>query len=266
MTSSTLDPLRLEFSRLPLVEAALRASFSQALPVTYKSIISAHDRLRKQFAELAEPTEFDVPPGIEIEPSVLFGPDKLPGVIFSGNDRGLTVGLNRHLFLSRWRQRPGGENQPPYPRFDALRDALWGVVDAYLDVCGISAVPTVVNMSYVNFIRVTDHGTVLERYFTERAQCALTKGSREVRKVEVAWQEDESSIDLRFSLQQMSAQVGGEKLDGYRLTTAAGLRVPESATGRPELESVHNRLQHFFTALISDRAKSEWGLEEKPNG
>lgn len=258
MTEPSMQPIRLDFGNLPLIEAAVRASFATPVPLTFEAISQAHSQLRTDFPQIAQPSQIDVPPGIKSE--IDLRPGVIQGVVYTGNSSGLVINVQSQLVVVRWLKQVTAE-APDYPRFKALRDTLWHARRVHFEGGQTQSVPIVVNMSYVNFIQVTDAGSVLEDYLSPRVQVAATKNAQQVHKVEVSWQERDS-VDLRFSLEQIAADVGGETLDGYRLTTAAGLRLAESNDPRAALEDIHDRLQYFFRDLISDRARDEWQLKE----
>jgi uncharacterized protein (TIGR04255 family) len=249
----------LNFGNLPLVEAAVRVTFQPPIHLSYKSIVAIHDRVKEEFPGLAEPTQIEVAPGIGPSPDQ-FGPNQLPGVVFEGARSGLRVSLHPQVIVARWVKRFLGST-PEYPRYDALRRALWLTIEAVRETSrdAFSAI-LVTNMSYVNFVQVDNQATVLLDYFSSLAQVAATEEATQIRKVEAAWAEQD--IDLRFSLEQVTARITGEPTEGYRLTTAGGRRLSEGMDAKSALDSVHERLQVFFHNLLSERARQEWELSE----
>lgn len=256
---ASTQALGLSFDHLPLVEVAVRASFQTPVSITYKTIDFVHDRLKPQFARKAEPTQLEIAPGIGPSPAE-FGPNQLPGVVYADDQRGVRVSVHPQVIVARW-VKPFAADAPRYPRFDALRDALWTTAEALRTAIPdeFSAV-LVANMSYVNFIEGPDPATVLTEYFSPEAQIGIARDARQIRKFESSWLTHDA-VDLRFALEQVTATFGVDRKDGYRLTTAAGTRLSEAVDAKSGLERVHQRLQEFFVELISLRAKTEWGMD-----
>lgn len=251
--------IRLDFTRLPLMEAAIRASLRVQTPLDYDLILRIRNELKHEFTQMRPPEQIEVAPGRRSQ--IQFGPGVIPGVVYEGNRHGLSISLHPDLVVARWLRR-FDEGAPPYPRFGVLRDTLWRVVKAHR-----AASPEqdrsidVVNLSYVNFIEGRDTARVLADYFSVRAQLGITSDARKVQKIEAAWSESDD-LDIRFTLEHVTATIADEKKDGYRLTTTAARRLGESAAPEDSLETLHRRLQYFFRDVISDRAKAEWGLTE----
>jgi uncharacterized protein (TIGR04255 family) len=250
--------VRLHFDNLPLVEAAIRASFAQPVQLKFSAIADIRNRLMPAFPQITEPEVYETPPGVSEE--VAIRPGSITGVVFAGNPKGLRCTFQGRLAVVRWlRQYVAGA--PDYPRFEVLRPALWEVVEAVKAAYGLDSLPiAVVNMSYVNFIPVTDFSSVLGDYFSPLVHVRATENAEEIRKLEVSWRENE--VDLRFHLEKVSATIGENTVDGCRLTTIAGMRVPiPDGDEAKTLEEVHDRLQVFFRDVISDHAKREWRLK-----
>jgi len=256
--------LRLKFDNLPLVEAAVRASFNVPKALSYALVNSVHAELKSQFPALAESTQIEVAPGSG-QFQAEFGPGCLPGAVYTGHAMGVSVHLQPQVIVARWSKRPGLD-EPHYPDYEKLRDSLWIAVEAFKRGCG-NDFPSiaVVNMSYVNFIPTSDPARVLATYFSPESHLSLMRNVRQVRKLEAAWGEDED-LDVRFSLEQAAANFSDRVALGYRLTTIAGLRLGGSLDPGSGLERVHDALQEFFNKLISPEAKKEWKLRENPNG
>jgi hypothetical protein len=106
---------------------------------------------------------------------------------------------------------------------------------------------------------------VVDRYFSDSVRITATSGAERVHKLEASWREPDGT-DLRFCLEQVTASVGDEKVEGYRLTTVAGRLLAVTDTAEAALDSVHARLQSFFLDLLSTSAKDEWQLLEVPRG
>lgn len=263
MSDASNVGLRLGFDNLPLMEAVVRASFSSPISLTYKQVIGVAERLRSEFPQVSEPAQIEIGPGVGTG-QIEFGPSHLPGVVYEGNRDGLRVSVHAHVVVTRWMQ-PFVVDQPKYPHYQVLRDAHWRAVEALRSASQDELPPiVVVNMSYVNFLKIGDSASELRQYFSDLAQLGAAADAEQVRKIEGAWKE-KSGIDLRFTIEQVTRTIAGESSVGYRLTTAGGRRLSESVDSRSALDDVHDRLQHFFRDLISNRAKKEWGLRESGN-
>lgn len=256
--------LRLKFDNLPLVEAAVRASFNVPKALSYALINSVHAELKSQFPALAESTQIEVAPGSG-QFQAEFGPGCIPGAVYTGHPLGVSVHVQPQVVVARWSKRPGLDD-PHYPDYERLRDSLWIAVEAFERGCGTDYPGiAVVNMSYVNFIPALDPAAILKTYFSEDAHLRAMDKARQVRKLEAAWSEGDD-LDVRFALEQAAAKLPDGITQGYRLTTVAGLRLGGSVDPRIGLERVHDALQEFFNKLISPEAKKEWKLRENQNG
>lgn len=255
--------IRLDFGNLPLVEAAVRASFAEPVELKFSAISEIHKRLAKSFTHVTEPQHYEAAPGVTEH--VAIRPGHITGVGFAGNPTGLRSTLQSRVAVVRW-VKEFIRDAPNYPRFPTLQAALWEVINVVRTTYQLSSLPiAVVNMSYVNFIDVTDFSTVVKQYFSPLVHVQATDGAEEIRKLEVSWRE--KGIDLRFHLEKLSATLGEDTVDGCRLTTVAGMPIPApDGDPRTTLENVHSRLQVFFRDVISEGAKKEWQLKEVPNG
>lgn len=259
MIGSSMEPaVTLNFGNLPLVEAAVRVALQAPLRLSYNRVNAIHADLKDQFPQLTEPTQFEVAPGVKAVHEMR--PDQLSGVVYLNDETGLRVTVQPRVIVARWVKRFAA-NAPEYPRFVALKDALWQTVQAARSASGddFPAIH-VTNMSYVNFVQVEDPATILADYFSALAQIKATENATQIRKVEGSWAEGDT--DLRFTLQQASAKIDDQEIEGYQLTTAAGRRLAEDTDAKSALDKVHARLQVFFRDLISKRAKIEWQLDE----
>lgn len=264
MNTKSAQVVRLEFGNLPLVEAAVRVSFERPVKLTFAVVNRVAEQLRDRFPDLQEPACFEGSPGVK-ELSLPLGPGQLFGAVYAGNRDGLLITLQGQVIVARW-LRQSRNDAPDYPRYPALREAVWQAVDAFADTCGSQLSRIIVaNMSYVNFLAIGHDEPVIERYFSELAQLKLTQDARQIHKFEVSWGESEAA-DLRYNLEQVTAQVDDQSVEGYRLTTAAGVKLAEGEDAKDALGQVHDRLQLFFQSLISDYAKGEWQLKEPTRG
>ena len=248
----------LNFGNLPLVEAVVRVSLRNPVALSYTYVNKIADQLGKSFPVLTEANQVEVAPGITGQ--VQFGPGILPGAVYKSADHALLVSVQPQVIVARWLKRLGAPDRP-YPRFRALCKALWDVTESFrLAVGDDFPESAVVNMSYVNFLPSADHREILKKYFSERAQLGAMRDAHEVLKLEASWS-PRKQLDIRFALERATSLLTDEAEEGYRLTTAAGIRLSESLDEKSALESVHESLQEFFLELISEQAKKEWQLE-----
>jgi uncharacterized protein (TIGR04255 family) len=249
----------LNFTNLPLLESAVRASFQAPTTLSYELVMQVHQALRDTFPLLREPRQLEAAPGYGPSPTE-FGPALLPGALYEGDRAGVVVSLHPQVIVARWVKLSVQES--PYPRYQVLRKALWRAVAAFREAAGESFPGVaVVNMSYTNLVVPRDAGTPILRYLSETAQPEImTRGAR-ARKLEASWAENDG-IDLRYAVEAVTMSVAQQRKDGYRLTTAAGHRLSERLDAETALDNLHARLQCFFRDLISPMAKTEWGLED----
>ena len=256
--------LRLDFDNLPLVEAAVRASFNSPKALSYSLVNLVHADLKASFPVLTESEQLEIAPGaggtqVEIRANYL------PGAVYTGHESGLSLSVQPQVIVARWVKHPVLLERK-YPRYQALRDSLWTAAEAFRKACGDDFPGiSVVNMSYVNFIPTPDPPSVLKTYFNEEARLQVMDEAHQVRKLEAAWSKGDD-VDVRFAVEQVEARLPGGVTQGYRFTTAAGLRLAESVDAKSGLEKIHDELQVFFLRLISKQAKAEWKLREVRNG
>ncbi len=251
--------MRLEFRNLPLVEAAVRCTFKDAVPLNFTVIGRVHDAVKDEFPVVGEPTNYEQAPGLK-EEQIQIGPGKIQAVVLQGHANGLRITLQQHVCVCRWIMSPFGVT-PRYPRFESLRDELWNAVAVLGRAADIEQIAiAVVNMSYVNFIERLGSGTAPGDYLSEPARLRLMKDATAVRQIENSWL-GEDEIDVRFRLANATKKVGDEEKEGYELTTAAGARLANGDDPKQQLDRIHARLQAFFVELISTEAKKEWGLQ-----
>jgi len=254
--------VRLDFGNLPLVETAIRASFKSGIDLGFSRITAIHRELQGSFPLAEELKNYEAAPGIAEQ--IELGPGQIHGVVFAGNKNGLRITLQRHVVVVRWVKQPIGDS-PIYPRYPLLRKTLWDVVARVKSVFAPDFLPAVVNMSYVNFIPVENFASVLSDYFSQLVHVQALDGADQIMKVEFAWREQITGIEVRFRLEKVSVPINDKTEDGCRLTTIAGKHIFDAhRTADEELDEVHARLQAFFRDALSERAKSEWDLKEVP--
>lgn len=258
MTTSESPRITLNFGNLPLVEAAVRATLAAPAVLSFPVISKTHEPLREEFPEVNDPPEIERAPGIQPGP-IEISPSIRLGVVYAGNRDGLQIGIHAQHVVVRW-LRQATKDGPQYPRFPILRDTLWRAADAYRLAIDAQDNPIVVNISYVNFIAMSPESSVLETYLSQAYQLEAMKDVRNVHKMEVSWRR-EDSVDLRFAIEQASADIDGERVGGYKFTTVCGKIIDKEDNARTELDSIHAMSQRFFHDLISERAKREWQLE-----
>ena len=256
--------LRLDFDNLPLVEVALRATYSSPKHLEYLTLISIRDRLGDEFRVMTTPAGIEGAPGAA-SPSIEIGKPSLLGADFGGGREGIWLSIQKQVVVARWvRQLTDGA--PQYPRFGAVLNAFKAGLSALAEAFQLDPFPlSAVNISYANFIRTENAGGVLQKYFSPLVQVAATNGAKEIQKVEFAWRE-ENDVDLRFRLESVSAAEGDKTVPGYRLITIAGRKLSSDTDDACEtLTRLHDRLQYFFRDLISEDARIEWRLQESSN-
>ena len=101
MSSPGSAKLRLNFRNLPLVDAAVRASFDSPVGLTFRCVNDLAERLRPDFPQLSELDHFQVPPGVR-DPSMTLGPGRIPGADYSGNKDGLSITVQSQVIVARW--------------------------------------------------------------------------------------------------------------------------------------------------------------------
>ncbi len=247
----------LSFKNLPLAEAAVRATFESPIDLTISGINKLHATIQGNFPRIAEPGMIEAAPGTS-GPLTLH-PGQILGAIFHDDARGLAISLQRQVLVARW-TRSADPAGPDYPRYPVLRAVLWRVAGELRSVFEPLPRFTVTNMSYVNFLDIEHQERVLERYFSASMQVEAVRHAKQLRKLEVSWQE-EDDIDLRMCLEQARSRVMDQEVEGYRLTTAGGFRLPPKESPEQSLDRVHGRLQEFFAGLISNDAKTQWQME-----
>lgn len=253
--------LRLDFGNLPLVEAALRASFSQPLILTYNMVNAIHSSIKNEFPALSEPKHFEHRPGLP--DSIELGPGQLPGALFCGN-QGISISLQNQVVVVRW-TRYLSATESSYPRYATLRKVLENSLAALRRHHGAVAASdgypeiSVINMSYVNFIRVPHSEPILKRYFSPEARLQCATDAPMLHQIEASWR-TEAEHDLRFRLHRISVKVDDAEVEGFELTTVSGRKVAVPKKALDDLDDVHDQLQHFFLKLISEEARDEWQL------
>ena len=245
---------RLDFERLPLAEAAVRAVFHEILNFSVPLITKIAPRFQNDFPQITEIEELELSGGVK-------GPFRVPlrpGIEFGGHRQGLAIVLQQNYVGVKWRR---SLMETEYPRFEIMRDTLWKVVDALKTEMGDALSPVVVvNISYVNIIEQTNLSAVPRDYFAEKAQLAIMRGAPIVHEVVGSWREQDG-VDLRFDLRLVPRKANQKEQEALRLATGAGIRLHERLTAKEALQLVHDRLQAMFADVISERAKAEWGLE-----
>lgn len=262
MTGNTLQSLHLDFKNLPLIEATVRVGLRAPVALNFQVIDRMRKTVRHSFPIISDPNRFEllgVPQG-----SIEFRPGSITGVAYTGHTAGLILTAQSQLVSVCW-LRQVGMDVPDYPRYPVLRDALWHGVDAFQQaVAAEQCEIAVANLSYKNFLDVSDSAGVLRKYFSDQAQVKATRDAQEIQQVEFAWR-GLDSVDLRFRLQKITAQRGDDTTEGYELTTAAGILLGNDADPKVGLDRLHDRLLAFFKSVISERAAKEWQLQRNHN-
>ncbi len=245
----------LEFRNLPLVEAVVRVYFANRIRVDFGLVSELHTKIHSEFPNVIPLSVWELTPALQQETQLPIPRGDLPGAEYTGGQHGLSVHLQPQLIAVRWR-RGITEHSPEYPRFQKLRRFLESCLRTLRDSSSVQQIQlALTNMTYVNFIRVEDPRPYLKEEYSTRA----TLTAKTLQEQVVAWQA-QNDIDLRFEVRGAERSLGPQKEAGYLVTTAAGRRLEPSDDPLAFLDAVHGELQVLFADLVSERAKSEWGL------
>ncbi len=244
----------LEFTKLPLVEAAIRLTAARPLPLDLASAVQLHLAMKERFPRIEDPLEAEHAPGRAAMIELQAG--RLLGARYRDPAHGLSVGVQPSLVSVRWLQSPGGT--VTYPRFEALSDALWFALEKLRTVFRDVRFD-VANMSYTNFVH-TNAATVsefLDRYFIANVRPAIMEPTNQFHGLNISWRSAED-IDLRLVIERGEAQLT-VRSEGYKITTVAGIRFDEADRPVESVKTIHDRLQVLFESILSESAKREWG-------
>lgn len=239
----------LRFQSLPLMEVVVRLYFRASTTLTFADIY----RLREQldgFVEILPLRELEASPVVrDVSPI----PDAagLLGAEFVGHPAGWSVKLQTQLLAIRWRRTTRGLKYPGYAQTKSLVKHAFELTQSHF---GANASVAVANMAYSNFVIAEDIREYLADSF-----CAI-RGIQTPRVFEITagWSESDGT-DLRYQVQHAIQKA--EPAEGYLLTTTCGRRA-DSLELEELLDQNHGKLQGLFDALITSRAKKEWGLDE----
>jgi uncharacterized protein (TIGR04255 family) len=251
-----MEPEKLEFENLPLVEVALRFSLLKPLPVTLEFISDLFEELRSDFSRLGDLTTIEHPPGKP--PGItLESRGRVHGARFSRSTDGITLSVQADLLIVRWNQDLNSATGR-YPGFQrALLPAYETLVKSLEKLLGQGFVQVpVLNMSYVNFVLreapiTWGHVSTLLRLDIPPA---LVTASR-IRSFDAAVQFDD--VDYVLSIREVDAE-DQVRPTGFILTNVAGCRVLNPNDILPRLRNVHNVLVRKFADLLTDQAAAEW--------
>ncbi|KAA0225920.1 TIGR04255 family protein [Fimbriimonadia bacterium ATM] len=243
--------MRLDFSNLPLIEAAIRFTFAESLALGFETMFKLAERVRPDYAASDLPAR-ELPPGQNVVNLMPVG----SGMLFQKD--AIRVTLQSDMLASRWiRSRiPGGQDYVRYPTLKVTAEEFFKHLAA---VCGARPSVSVVNMVYVNFIRPEEGDISIHDYFEANVFPRRISAAARVYNVQESWQEPDS-VDLTLDLQEATIKQGEQELQGYRFATAGGFR-PRPGEEMAAIDLVHDRLQVFFNELLTARAKSWWALQ-----
>lgn len=244
----------LEFTKLPLVEVAIRLTAARPLPLDLASAVQLHLEMKERFPRIEDPLEAEQAPGRAAMIELQAG--RLLGARYRDHAQGFSVGVQPSLVLIRWLQSPG---RATYPRFPAFSDALWFALEKLRAVFRDVRFD-VANMSYTNFVQ-TNAATVsefLDRYFVPSVRPAIMEPSNQFHGLNISWRSAED-IDLRLVIERGQAQLTPVTSEGYKITTVAGIRFEEVDVPSDPVARLHDRLQILFESILSEAAKKEWG-------
>ncbi len=243
--------MKLDFSNLPLIEAAIRFSFTNPLALGFEQMFKLAELARPGYAA-SDLTTRELPPGQNVINLLPVG----PGMLFQKD--GTRVLLQSDMLATRWIRSglPGGQDYVRYPTLKAAAEEFFAHLTA---VCGARPSVSVVNMVYVNFIRPDDGDMTIHDYFEKNVFPRRISAASRVYSVQESWREPDS-VDLTLDLQEATIKQGEQEFQGYRFATAGGFR-PEPGEEMAALDRVHERLQEFFNELLTNRAKTWWALQ-----
>lgn len=245
--------MRLRFSNLPLLEAAVRLSLDPPIDIGVRTSNGIYPHVAERYPALEDASNFEPPPGIEAS---VFVNDLTSFVGFRSTNvnTGLSLTFQRRLLSSRWSINP---LEPRYSGFESLLDGLELGLGGLLKAGVPAPVPIVANMVYVDFI--AGDSSAIDRFLKLGAPMDAFAQSKTKQRLVVAWQED-SAIDLNVDLQAANLNLGEEPVPGYQISTSAGIRDFDPEKPTEALWRLHDRLQLLFLELMTDDAKTEWGL------
>jgi uncharacterized protein (TIGR04255 family) len=254
--------MSLEFSNLPLVEVSVRLYFAKTLLLSLEYGTIAREGLSERFPAFLDLDYLE--PGLggrPLEVGVLPGRDGFShmGFRYAGSPAGLDLCLQPNLISIKWTRKFAPDSKA-YPRFSVLADDLWWAYDILSKRLPLPEIAAL-NMRYANFIptEAASGGTVLRDYFSEAVSVAALGTATILHGFDISWREADM-IDRRFSLSKGLSGDGKTEIEGFLLATVAGMEVVSDVPPKSRLIEIHSFLQRFFSALISERAKKEWGL------
>ncbi|HWL92322.1 MAG TPA: hypothetical protein VNT79_02210 [Phycisphaerae bacterium] len=259
--------MAMRFERLPHVETVVRLTISVPFDITLNNIIRLKDRFlqEKQFTGLADLDGLEVPPGAGTWSLAGISPVAIQGAKFVGNAIGLELTMQMQLLALRWTARSGAA----YPGFVALCESLRTLVGVILEEIGTAEQKThaqivaVVNLGYISLATPGGKIEKLTDVLSECAQAPLLRGGRvdKIHNFTLSWRETDG-VDLRLDLSTQEKAGSTSKETRFRILTVAG-KTLENSTANPfdTLVSLHSRLEDTFLAVISENAKTDWGLQ-----
>jgi uncharacterized protein (TIGR04255 family) len=248
--------MTLEFERLPLVEAAVRFSYTTPFEMSYELFLSLSSSLGETFTGPFELPNFETPPGIaELSMPI---PPKLSGAMFREVETGIRVLVEPQLALVRWLHSPTPPVRP-YPRYTHLRTIADRMLQALANSSAAWLKPTVVNMVYVNFL-TEDVSLMPTEFLKDNAFPPEFRGKEQYNTFEIGYR-DTDGADITIDVKSAYQRIHGGEQPGYRFATASGVRPVGAAVPLQSADMVHEKLQNLFVNLISERAKEAWGLK-----
>jgi uncharacterized protein (TIGR04255 family) len=254
--------MSLEFSNLPLVEVSVRLYFAKTMLLSLEQGTIAREGLSERFPQFLDLDHLEPGlGGLPIEVGLIPGREGFShmGFRYAGSPAGLEFCLQPNLISIKWTKKFDPDSKP-YPRFEVLEDHLWWAYEILSKRLPLPATAAV-NLRYANFIP-TDagaSGTVLRDYFSDAVNVTALGKATMLHDVNISWREADL-IDRRFTLAKGFSGDGESQVEGFLLATVAGMGVVPEVSPKSRLTEIHAFLQTFFSSLISERAKKEWGL------
>ncbi|MBS1716999.1 MAG: TIGR04255 family protein [Armatimonadetes bacterium] len=232
----------LPFERLPLVEASVRITFRNQLPLGLAFIGDLYDLVRVDF-ELADDETLEPIPGT----GFTFSQRSIEVATFNHRHHpGVSAKLQTQMLRASW-QKASDEGYPGYQK--ALLPVLQKLLGSIEKLIGKQEIQ-VINMSYQNSI--TGIEPIGMTSFVQLPIQIQLEGS--LKSLEFVWS-DHSQIDQRVHVQ------GIKSADELRvaLTNVAAKRLQSNEEIWTTLELIHDTLCINFRDSLTDRAKDEWG-------
>jgi uncharacterized protein (TIGR04255 family) len=253
--------MSLEFSNLPLAEVVAKVVFAESLRLTFKDCAEVWKKVEEVFDDVGDLTGIETPPLRE----VTITPPSICGIRLIRE--GVMVALQNDLLAVRWNRSLGRV----YPRYGALRDALWRVYDALRDTLGTTKTRvTIINMAYANFIFGDENLPRAVRGYLRPGILPAIGEAGDLNEINYSWRIPPAT-DFRVILNRAvvpfpplkpeATSEQPESRPAFVLTTVSGVLLGENEEPRQALDRIHDGLQDLFLQVASEEALEEWGYD-----